>query len=91
MSIELPKEQRQQALASIERWFQEYRQEKIGNIAAGALLGFFLEEIAPTVYNRAVADVQERLQARVSEIDIEVHEDEFRYWRKIDQAAKGRR
>lgn len=91
MAIDLPKDQRQQAVASIERWFLEHRQEKVGNIAAGALLGFFLEEIAPAVYNRAVADVQERLMARVSEIDIEVHEEEFRYWRKIDQAAKGRR
>ena len=44
-------------------------EEPIGNIAAGALLGFFLEEIAPVIYNRAVADVQERLQARVAELD----------------------
>lgn len=84
MSIELPKVARQQAIASIERYFIEERDEKIGNIAAGALLSFFLEEIGPTVYNRAVADVQERLQARVSELDIEVHEDEFAYWCKFD-------
>lgn len=56
-----------------------------------ALLGFFLDEIAPTVYNQAVADVQERLQLRVSELDLEVHEDEFGYWRKYDQAPGRRR
>ena len=82
MTIELSKEARKEAVASIERWFSENRDEKIGNIAAGALLGFFLEEIGPSVYNRAVADVQERLQTRIIEIDIEVHEDEFRYWQK---------
>jgi uncharacterized protein (DUF2164 family) len=49
-------------------------------MAAGALLGFFLEEIGPVIYNQAVAAVQERLQLRVAEIDIEVHEDEFAYW-----------
>ena len=27
-----------------------------------------------------VADVQERLQSRISELDFEVHEDEFTYW-----------
>jgi uncharacterized protein (DUF2164 family) len=65
-------------------------EEPIGNVAAGALLGFFLEEVGPTIYNKAVADVQERLQARVSEVDLEVHEDEFQYWRKFDKQKKGR-
>jgi len=82
MAIELDKEARKEAIASIERWFQDERDERVGNIFAGALLGFFLEEIAPTVYNRAVADVQERLRMRVDDLEIEVHEDEFGYWRK---------
>jgi uncharacterized protein (DUF2164 family) len=90
MTIEIPKEARQQAITSIERYFRENMEEPIGNVAAGALLGFFLEEIGPLVYNRAVAEVQERLQARISEIDLEVHEDEFQYWRKFDKQKKGR-
>ena len=84
MSIEIPKEARKQLVASIERYFLENMEEKIGNVTAGALLGFFLEELGPIVYNQAVADVQERLQARVSELDIEIHEDEFTWWRKYD-------
>lgn len=90
MTIEIPKEARAQAIASIERWFQDHRDERIGNVTAGALLGYFLEEIGPLVYNRAVADVQERLQARIAEIDIEIHEDEFQYWRKHDK-VRGRK
>ena len=90
MSIDIPKEARAEAIASIQRYFSENMDEPIGNIAAGGLLGFFLEEIGPLVYNRAVADVQERLQQRVAELDIEVHEDEFQYWRKYDKARKGR-
>lgn len=90
MSIEIPKEARAQAIASIERWFQEHRDERIGNITAGALLGYFLAEIGPLVYNRAVADVQERLQARIAELDIDVHEDEFQYWRQHEK-ARGRK
>lgn len=85
MTIEISMEARKQAIASIERYFQEHMEEPIGNIAAGALLGFFLEEIGPLVYNQAVAEVQERLQARVAELDIEVHEDEFQYWRKYER------
>jgi len=88
MAIEISPEQRKEAIASIERYFRENMDEKIGNIAAGALLGFFLEELGPAVYNQAVADVQARLQARVMEVDIEIHEDEFTYWRKFDSAAR---
>ncbi|CAA2107317.1 DUF2164 domain-containing protein [Variovorax paradoxus] len=90
MTIEISKEARQQAITSIERYFRENMEEPIGNIAAGALLGFFLEEVGPLVYNKAVAEVQERLQLRISEIDLEVHEDEFQYWRKFDKQKKGR-
>ena len=61
MSIELTSEARKEAIASIERYFRENMEEPIGNIAAGALLGYFLEELGPIVYNQAVADVQERL------------------------------
>ena len=87
--IELPKDDRQQAVASIERYFLENRDEKIGNIEAAGLLGFFLEEIGPAIYNQAVRDVQERLRLRVDEVDLDVHEDEFTYWR-FDKGA-GRR
>lgn len=90
MTIELTREDRTQAIASIERYFRENMEEKIGNVAAGGLLGFFLEEVGPAIYNKAVADVQERLQARISELDFEVHEDEFTYWRKFDKARKGK-
>jgi uncharacterized protein (DUF2164 family) len=90
VTIELSKEARQQAIASIERYFREHMDERIGNIAAGALLGFMLEEIGPSIYNRAVADVQERLGARVAELDLEVHEEEFDYWRKFDKQRKGK-
>ncbi|HET8748120.1 MAG TPA: DUF2164 domain-containing protein [Ramlibacter sp.] len=88
--ITLPKEARQQAIASIERYFRENMEEKIGNVAAAGLLGFFLEEIGPAIYNQAVSDVQERLRARIDEIDIEVHEDEFGYWAKYAKARKNR-
>ena len=88
MTIEISKEARREAVTSIERYFQENMEERIGNIAAAALLGFFLEEIGPLVYNKAVAEVQERLQARVMELDIELHEDEFGYWRKFDNSRK---
>jgi uncharacterized protein (DUF2164 family) len=91
MTIELSKEDRDQAIASIERYFRGERDEKIGNLTAGAMLGFFLEEIGPSIYNRGVLDAQDKIQARVDEVDFEVHEAEFGYWKKFERAAKGKR
>jgi uncharacterized protein (DUF2164 family) len=90
MTIEISKEVRAQAVISIERWFRENMDEPIGNITAGSLLGFFMEEVGPLIYNKAVLDVQARLQAQVGELDIEVHEEPFEYWRKFDKARRGK-
>lgn len=90
MPLELPKETRQQAITSIERYFRERMDEPIGNVAAGGLLNFFLQEIDPSLYNQGVAAAQERLQARVMELDIEVHESEFGYWKTAARSGKGR-
>ncbi|NSL56774.1 DUF2164 domain-containing protein [Uliginosibacterium aquaticum] len=88
MSIEISKEARQQAIASIERYFMTHMEEPISNLAAGGLLGFFLEEIGPLIYNKAVSDVQAQIQARVAEVDIEVHEEAFGYWQKSGHSRK---
>ena len=88
MSIELSEETRKALIASIQRYFDTNMDEPIGNIAAGALLNYVLEEIGPTIYNKAVADAQGRMQARVMELDLEVYEDEFQYWNKSGKKRK---
>jgi uncharacterized protein (DUF2164 family) len=92
VSIQLDKEVRAEAIASIERYFAENMDERIGNLGASALLSYFLDEIGPTIYNQAVADVQEKLQQRVLDLDYELRKDEFRYWptqAKGKKASKG--
>lgn len=92
MPIELPKDLKAEAQASLERYLSENFEGRIGNIASGALLNFFIEEVGPVIYNKAVADVQDRWATRVQELDLEVHEDEFQYWRRrVKPAAKTRR
>lgn len=88
MSIEITSTARQEAIVSLQRYFRENMEEEIGNLTAHALLGFFLEEIGPLIYNKAVSDVQSRLQARVMEIDGEVYEEAFQYWRKAGRQKR---
>ena len=90
MSIELSRETQQVLTGSLQRYFKENMEEEIGNLTAGALLNFILAEVGPLVYNKAVADVQQRLQARIMEIDLEVYETEFEYWSKKDRPKKGK-
>ena len=85
MPIELSKEDRAQAIASIERYFEANFEQKIGNISASALLGFVLEEIGPSIYNRAVSDAKERMLMRVEDLEYEVRADEFQYWQKFNK------
>ena len=90
MPITFSKEDTQQAVDSIQRYFNENMDEPIGHLPAELLLKFFATEIGPLIYNKGVRDAQERLQARVGDLDIDVHEDEFQYWRagKRDRKAK---
>lgn len=87
MTIELTSDATKAAIGSIQRYFSENMDETIGGLDAGALLSFFLKEIGPVVYNKAVADAQARLQERVAELDVEVYEDEFAYWARQGRAG----
>jgi uncharacterized protein (DUF2164 family) len=75
MSIELTKEAKQSALESLQKYFEVNMEEPLGNLAGNAILSFILEEIGPSIYNQGVADAQERLQLRLSELEYEVHAD----------------
>jgi uncharacterized protein (DUF2164 family) len=90
-NIEISKQTRADAIASIQRYFEENMTEPIGDLPAGLLLNFILEEIGPAIYNRAIRDAQARLQQRVSDLDGELYADEFPYWPKIDSKSKSRR
>jgi uncharacterized protein (DUF2164 family) len=91
MITELPKRTRDDAIASIQRYFEENLPEPIGDLPAGLLLDFFMEEVGPVIYNRAIADAQTRMQLRVSDLSGELYEEEFQYWAKVDRKRKSRR
>ena len=89
--IELSTEARKEAIASIKRYFEENLSEPIGDLPAGSLLTFLVEEIGPIIYNRAVADVQARLVERMSDLESELFVPEFQYWPEIDRKRKRQR
>lgn len=90
-TIQLEKQARARAITSIQRYFEEDLPEPIGELPAGLLLNFFLEEIGPAVYNHAIADAQARMQERVADLSGELYADEFQYWARADAKRKSRR
>lgn len=89
-SMELSKEARTSAIASLKRYFEE-NLEPLGDLPAGLLLNFLLAEIGPAIYNQAVADAQVRLQMRVADLNGELYADEFPYWPRADARRKKQR
>ena len=91
INLELTKQQRATAISSLQRYFEENLPEPIGDLPAGLLLNFILEEIAPVIYNQAIADAQTRLLQRVSDLNGELFADEFQYWPRADARRKNHR
>ena len=83
--IEISKQERADAIASVQRYFRENMPEEIGELAAGLVLNYFLEEVGPLIYNKAIQDAQARLQQRVTDLDGELYADAFQYWPKRDR------
>jgi Uncharacterized conserved protein len=69
MNISLSEDATKQAIASIRRYFKEELDQEIGDLKAGLVLEFFINEIAPSVYNGAISDAQTFLRDRVADLD----------------------
>jgi uncharacterized protein (DUF2164 family) len=87
--IELKPQQRTDAVASLKRYVEQNLPEPIGDLPAGLLLDYFLEEIGPVVYNQAIHDAQTRIMQRAADLPGELFADEFQYW--PNQKSKRRR
>jgi len=56
VSINVTKERHKEMLSEIKIFFLKEREEEIGDLAAGLILDFILEKIAPEIYNQGVDD-----------------------------------
>ena len=82
MTISLSDDARKQAVASIKRYLAEELDQDVGELKAGLFLEFILKEIAPSVYNGAIADAQTYLRDRVADLEGACSVPEFAYWPK---------
>ncbi len=89
MAISLEPDTKKQAVASIRRYFAEQWDQDVGDLKAGLVLDYFLVEIGPCIYNRAISDAQAYLRDRVADLEGTCYEKEFAYWPPSTQRSAG--
>lgn len=82
MAIKLEKDTEAYLLGSIKRFFAEELDEEIGDLKAMRVLEFCVREVAPSVYNQAIADAQAFVEEKIADLGGVRYEPEFDYWKK---------
>lgn len=80
MVIKLKPDVEEQLIGSIRRYWQQEEDEDLGNLRAGLLLKFMLQELGPSVYNQAIQDAQDYMQEKAAEVELSCYAEEFTYW-----------
>ena len=66
--VKLEKEKREEMVKAIITYFRKERDEEIGQLAAGILLDFVIEKLAPEFYNQGVLDSCAYLNEKVEDM-----------------------
>lgn len=73
MMIKLPKGEKAELIRSVQTYFDEERSETIGELAAGQLVDFMIQELGPYLYNKAIADARASINEKMAQIDDELY------------------
>lgn len=66
--FELSKEKRDQMVGEIKNYFENERDEELGDLAASLILDFFIEKLAPEFYNQGIYDSYQFMTDRVEDL-----------------------
>lgn len=66
--IILNKKQKQEMLNVIKDYFYNEREEDLGDLAADMLLTFFLEKLAPSIYNQGIEDAYTFMNDKIQDL-----------------------
>ena len=66
--IKLNKEKSEHMISTIKKYFLEEREEELGDLAAGLILDFIIEELAPEFYNQGVYDSYNYMNDRIEDL-----------------------
>ena len=67
-SVKVTKERRDDMISEIKNYFLNEREEEIGDLAAGLMLDFILDKIAPEFYNQGVYDAHQYMRDAIEDL-----------------------
>jgi uncharacterized protein (DUF2164 family) len=82
MAIELTKEETQEIVPSLQKYFREELEQEIGDMQARFLLDYILKEIAPLAYNRGVKDAESYFRSKLEDLPAVCFEEGMAFWRR---------
>ena len=82
MAIELTKEETQEIVPSLQKYFREELEQEIGDMQARFLLDYILKEIAPLAYNRGVKDAESYFRNKLEDLSSVCFEEGMAFWRR---------
>lgn len=66
--IKLSKEEYENAVDEIRKFFECERDEDIGNLQGQIMVDFILEKIGPSIYNKAIDDMQKYMTEKIDDM-----------------------
>lgn len=66
--IKFSEEQKEKMMSAIKNYFLDEREEELGDLASGRVLNFFIEELAPEIYNQGVVDAYYYMNNKLEDV-----------------------
>jgi uncharacterized protein (DUF2164 family) len=66
--IKMSKEKRDAMISAIKTYFLTEREEDLGDLAAGFILDFFIEKLAPEFYNQGIFDSHRYMHEKIEDL-----------------------
>lgn len=82
MAIELTKQEIEEIVPSLKRYFRDELEQELSDMRARFLLEYFMTEIAPLAYNRGVKDAESFFRAHLEDLPNTCFEPAGTWWQK---------
>ena len=80
MALELTKEEIEQVIPSLQKYFREEFDQELSEMKTRFLLEYFQKEIAPLAYNKGVKDAENYFRTKTEDLTGICYEDAMTYW-----------
>lgn len=81
MKIELSKQETEDAIYSLKKFFASELETELVDLRARQLLDYFMKEFGPIAYNKGVKDAEDFLRGRLEDLGGTCFEQPLTYWR----------